>query len=82
MDSREKPWLDPNLPPLPPFDEAEWMQIRLFRAMTPYQRWERALALRETAWSLTAAGMKMRHPQWTESEIEAAVRAHFAHAST
>jgi hypothetical protein len=36
MDPREKPWLDPNLPPLPPFDKAEWIQIRMFQAMTPY----------------------------------------------
>jgi hypothetical protein len=82
MDAHEKPWLDPARPPLPPFDEAEWMQIRIFRAMTPYQRWERAMALRTMAWKLTQAGMKMRHPELTEDEIETAVRNHFARANT
>jgi len=82
MDTREKPWLDPGLPPLPPFDEAEWMQIRMFRAMTPYERWEKALALRSIAWTLSCAGMKKRHPAMTAEEIESAVKDHFSRATT
>jgi hypothetical protein len=34
------------------------------------------------AWKLTQAGMKMRHPELTEDEIETAVRNHFARANT
>jgi hypothetical protein len=82
MDTRDKPWLDPSKPPLPPFDEAEWMQIRLFRAMTPYERWEKALSLRQLVWAIREAAERKQHPDWTESQIDAAVRKFFLHANT
>lgn len=82
MDTSAKPWLDPSLPPLPPFDEAEWMQIRMFRAMTPYERWEKALSLRQLVWVIREAAERKLHPEWTEPRIEAAVRDFFIRANT
>ena len=82
MESSSKPWLDPALPPLPPLDAAEILQIDLFRAMTPYQRWEKAQLLRDLVWKMRTVAIKRSNPDWTPTEVEQAVREFFISANT
>jgi hypothetical protein len=82
MKADARPWLDPALPPLPPFSEAESRQIDLYRFMTPLQRWEQAVKLREMAWAIRLACLKKKHPEWSPAELDAAVREFFLTAST
>jgi hypothetical protein len=62
--------------------DAERRQHEIFRAMTPGRRWEQFLALRATAWKLKRAGVKSKHPELTDVQIEAMVREYFLHATT
>jgi len=57
-------------------------QIRIYRSMTPDQKYQVFLSLYGTARRLKAAGLKLRHPDWNEKKIEAEVRRIFMHAST
>jgi hypothetical protein len=82
MNKFGKPWLDPNLPPLPPLDESELRQIRIYQSMTPYQRWMQAAALREMAGRLRRAALKRDHPEWTDAELDKAVLEFFLNANT
>jgi hypothetical protein len=49
----------------------------MIRAMSPAEKLRVAQQLRRTAWALTAAGVRQRHPTWTVEEIEQEVRAVF-----
>ncbi len=62
--------------------EAQRRQHEIFRAMTPAQRWEQFLSQRATAWKLKRAGLRSRHPDLSESEIENMVRECFLNATT
>ena len=77
-----KPWLDPNLPPIPALTEAELRQVEIFRSMTPFQRWERAIKLRQMVGEIRKMSLKADHPGWSEEKLEEAVRDFFIHAST
>ena len=57
-------------------------QIRIYRSMTPTQKYEIFLRLYRTARQLKAAGLKLQHPQWDEKKIEDEVSRIFTHAST
>lgn len=48
--------------------------------LSPEQKLETAFGLRETAWALVAAGVRMREPQLAEADVEDRVRAIFARA--
>lgn len=82
MKADSRPWLDPALPPLPPFNDAEIRQLDLYRSMTPFQRWEQAVKLREMAWGIRLMSLKRKHPEWTPAELDSAVREFFVHATT
>lgn len=82
MDTIAKPWMEPGLPPLPKLDDSEWMQVRIYQGMTPYQRWEQAAGLREMAGQLRKSALKKAHPEWSEPELEAAVREFLGSAGT
>jgi hypothetical protein len=60
--------------------EAEY--IRILRAMTPEQKLRATAALNDLARELKAAGLRSQHPEWTEQQVQAAVREMFLHART
>lgn len=50
--------------------------------MTPAQKIERILAMRESAIGLKMMGLRMRHPDWSEEKIEYEARYWAMYAST
>ena len=58
-------------------DEVYW---KIIRAMTPAQKLKAAQRLYWSARALRAAALRMEHPDWTEEEIQSAVREAFLYA--
>jgi hypothetical protein len=56
--------------------------VEILRALTPERRLEVAQGLRRTAWELTAAGIRQRHPAWDEQQVEDEVRSVFSRVRT
>ena len=54
----------------------------ILRRLAPVDKLAVAHSLWETAWSVTAAGVRMREPSLAEDEITARVRAIFLRAVT
>jgi hypothetical protein len=52
--------------------------VEILRALTPERKLEVAQGLRRTAWEITAAGIRKRHPAWSEGEVQEEVRAVFS----
>ena len=63
-------------------DRPDEEQLRILRAMTPAQRYQIMVDLYNYARELKTAGIKMQHPEWTEEEVEAAVREVFLYAQS
>ncbi|GMV91626.1 MAG: hypothetical protein AMXMBFR82_14040 [Candidatus Hydrogenedentota bacterium] len=55
---------------------------KILRAMTPAQKLDATQRIYNTARELRAAGLRMQHPDWTEAQINAAVREAFLYART
>jgi hypothetical protein len=53
--------------------EAAAVQLEIYRRMPPLRRFELALEMGETARSLSAAGVRSRHPDYTEEQVRLAV---------
>jgi len=58
------------------------VQIEIYSKMSPAQKWEQICHLRETAWKLKAAGVRAKHPNWSEREVQAEVKKIFLYATT
>lgn len=58
-------------------DVAEALQLARLRAMTATEKVAVMHALHRQAWALTRAGVRARHPECSEADVEARVRAHF-----
>ena len=58
------------------------LQQRIIRAMTPERKLRIADELYQTAWALKTAGIRMRHPDWSEEQVRRAVRDVFLHGRT
>ena len=58
------------------------IQTEALRAMTPERRLQVAQQLRQTAWELKAAGIRMQNPELSEAEVQARVREIFLYART
>lgn len=54
----------------------------VLRRMTPAQKLEAAVRLYWSARELKAAWLRQQHPEWTEAEVEDAVKKAFLYAST
>ena len=52
-------------------------ELARLRAMTASEKVFVMHSLWRQAWSLAAAGVRGRHPDWSPIEVEAAVREHF-----
>lgn len=61
-------------------DDSEYWKI--LRAMTPEQKLDAMQRIYNTARELKEAGLRMQHPDWTEDQINAAVREAFLYART
>ncbi|HUL53431.1 MAG TPA: hypothetical protein VLT83_08495 [Opitutaceae bacterium] len=57
-------------------------QAAIYRSMAPGQRLEQALRMNRNMRTLLAAGFRMRHPSWTEAQVERAVADRILHART
>jgi hypothetical protein len=55
-------------------------QIKVLRAMTGEQRLEVAGRLYWSARKMKAAGVRARHPEWPETQVQADVRRIFSNA--
>lgn len=65
---RQSPGFERAVTPMPdPHDD-------IIRRLTPGEKLAVAHQLRETAWELAAAGVRLRHPELTEDEVQALVR--------
>ena len=55
-------------------------QVRRYREMTATEKLACADALWDVAWAATRAGVRMRHPEYNESEVTNAARRQIANA--
>jgi hypothetical protein len=63
-------------------DELHPAQIAAYRRMTPQQKLNQAIAMYWSARRLKADFLRQQHPDWTEAEVQAAVREIFLLATT
>ncbi len=64
---------------MPVNDDAETERLR---QLTPDERVRIANALWEQAWQAAAAGVRARHPDWSDAQIAAGVRELFRDAAS
>ncbi len=62
--------------------KAEEHRMEIYKKMSPTLKWLEAWKLREAAWALKLAGMKLAHPDWDEERLKKAVKRLFLHATT
>jgi hypothetical protein len=58
------------------------VQIAGFRKMSIAQKFDLITMMRETGIGLRIAGLRMRHPDWSEEKLETEARRAALHAST
>jgi hypothetical protein len=58
------------------------IQTEVLRRMTPEQKLHAALRLYWSARQLKAAWIRQQHPDWTDEQVEQAVKEAFTHART
>lgn len=56
--------------------------LRILRQMTPTQKLRAAALLYYSARRLKAAALRAQHPEWTESDVNRAVREAFLYSRT
>lgn len=56
--------------------------LEILRRLTPAEKLATAQRLRETAWELTAAGVRLREPHFTEQQVQDRVREIFHRAGS
>ncbi|NUM88687.1 MAG: hypothetical protein HUU37_05750 [Bdellovibrionales bacterium] len=61
---------------------ADGLRAEIYREMPPAKKWEEWMRLREAAWNLKKAGLKAIYPEWSDQEVENAVRKIFLYAVT
>ncbi len=57
-------------------------ELALLRAMSPAEKLRVAFQLRETAWQLVVAGVRMREPLLDDAAVQARVKEIFLRAAT
>ena len=50
--------------------DAAWVQLEVYRRMSPEQRLLQALRLSDSVRATTAAGIRDRHPKYSEEQIK------------
>jgi len=59
--------------PLDTSEEADRIQTEIYRAMTPERRLRLGFEASETSRQLQAAGVRFRHPEYSDEEVRLAV---------
>lgn len=54
--------------------------LKIIRGLSPAQKFKTAAEMWEVARQIKAAGLRMQHPDWTDEQIERAVREAFLYA--
>lgn len=54
-------------------------QVEIFRRMSPGERWHMAERLYWSARNLKAAHLRALHPNWSEQQVQSAVKEAFMH---
>lgn len=62
--------------------DAQEHQDQIYKNMPYHEKWQQALLLRQTAWTMKRAYLTDRHPDWTSEQVEAELRKIFLYAST
>ena len=62
--------------------QPDQLRVEIYRKMSASQKWTEVSRLREIAWQLKTAAIRSKHPDWTSSAVEAAVRKVFLYAVT
>lgn len=63
------------LAPVMPSEESREIELTLLRRMTAAAKWRVAHSLWVTARQLTIAGIRSRHPEWSDTAVQAELRA-------
>lgn len=62
--------------------DGELEYIRTLRTMTPEQKLLATASLNDLARELKGAGLRAQHPEWSEEQIQTAIREMFLNART
>ena len=55
-------------------------QLEAYRRMSPAEKLNLAMEMRDAAWELKRAYLRSLHPEWSTEQVEEAVREIFSHA--
>jgi hypothetical protein len=66
----------------PAMNTSDQVETAALRRMTPAEKVAVMTALWRQAWALTAAGIRARHPTWTDEQVANGVRELFRSAGT
>lgn len=61
--------------------KADDAKREIIRSLSPAQKWEQLLRMREVAITLKRAGVRAAHSDWSDEQIDAEVRRIFLYAS-
>jgi hypothetical protein len=61
------------MPQLDTSDEAEQMQVEIFRRMGPERRLQAGIDLAQTCRKLLETGVRVRHPEFNANQVKLAV---------
>ena len=62
--------------------KAKEIRLKIYKNMTPAQKWEQAGRLRQTAWDMKTAAIRIKHSTWSEEKVQDKVREIFLYATT
>ena len=54
----------------------------ILQRISPQEKWNEVLRLREAAWQLKVAFVKSQHPNWKQERVHAEVKKIFLYATT
>ncbi len=61
---------------------SEQVSTKIYSQMTYLQKWQEYLKLREVAWTMKAAGLRLQYPDWPEDKIQEETKRIFLYATT
>ena len=62
--------------------KAAHIRDEILKKMSPAEKWQQVLKLRQVAWQLKSAAVKLEHPDWDSGQVYEAVRKIFVNART
>lgn len=58
------------------------IQKNIYMQMSMAQKWAEANRLREIAWELKSAAIRLKHPDWGQEQVQSEVKKIFLYATT